>query len=68
MICKVRISAILLSYPVFLGLYNVHIVIKFLCDFLLLICFMSIWFLDYPEESKRLEEKCLPRQSEPAKP
>ena len=42
MICKVRVSAILLSYPVFLGLYNVHIVIKFLRDFLLLICFMSI--------------------------
>ena len=61
-----RVLAILVSYSVSLGLSPVH-VIKLLYDFLLLISLMSIYFLDQPEEPKRVEENFfLPSRAPPS--
>ena len=56
MVFKVRVLAILVSYSVFLGLSHVYMLLNFCVISLLLICLLSLSFLDQPEEPRMAEE------------
>lgn len=47
---------LLVSYSVFLGVSHLYMLLNLLFDFLILICLMSIWFLNQPKEPKRVKE------------